>query len=72
MQQLQDHQNEIKAIAWSNGGEFPGQYLATCSRDKTIYIYEAESEEMLTGGAGGDKEEMEFEFSVNSILNGHA
>ena len=38
------------------------------SRDKTIYIYEAESEDMLNG----DEVDNEFEFSVNAILSGHA
>lgn len=71
IQQLQDHQNEVKSLAWSNGGEFPGQYLATCSRDKTIYIYEADSEDMLTGNPT-DIDDMEFEFNIISILSGHA
>lgn len=61
----------MKSIAWSNGGEFPGQFLATCSRDKTIYIYEADTEEMLMGNPS-DSLDVDFEFNVNSILNGHA
>lgn len=60
----------MKAIDWSVGGEFAGQYLATCSRDKTVYIYEAENQEMLLGG--GNSNELEFEFSVSAILSGHA
>ena len=24
VQQLQDHQNEVKSVAWSNGGDYPG------------------------------------------------
>ena len=70
VQQLQDHQNEVKAIDWSLGGDYAGQYLATCSRDKTVYIYEADNQEMLIeAGAATD---LEFEFSVSAILSGHA
>ena len=43
-------------------------YLASCSRDKTIYIYEAESEEMLLS----EDVDQDFEFSVSAILSGHA
>lgn len=60
----------MKAIDWSLGGEFGGQYLATCSRDKTVYIYEADNQEMLIDAANTN--DLEFEFSVSAILSGHA
>lgn len=38
IQKLEGHDSEIKSVNWS----FDSRYLASCSRDKTIWIWEHE------------------------------
>ena len=48
----------MKSIAWSANAN----YIATCSRDKTIWVFEQEE----------DKEECEdLEYSIMGVLSGH-
>ncbi|EED88166.1 predicted protein, partial [Thalassiosira pseudonana CCMP1335] len=65
--QLEGHENEIKHLAWNQTGSL----LASCGRDKTIWIWECFLPGTVGGSASGGGGDDEGEFECLAVLQGH-
>ncbi|XP_026189947.1 probable cytosolic iron-sulfur protein assembly protein CIAO1 homolog [Cyclospora cayetanensis] len=73
LQTLVGHEHEVKGVAWNCTGSF----LATCSRDKSIWIYKRSGledwgEHATDGPRKQHSTDDDGEFVVASVLTGHS